>query len=117
MKVEETSPVRGVKIKLSGRMDLYWRKVEGGNTIEFAEIEEYLDDKYLYFYTHHFFMLALLRRTPFDHHLWSIFVVYFDQRTHGCACIHMVENDKKCSKFIKTYFISSCVLEAQIRLR
>ena len=47
MKVEETSPVRGVKIKLSGRMDLYWRKVEGGNTIEFAEIEEYLDDKYL----------------------------------------------------------------------
>ena len=47
VKVEETSPVRGVKIKLSGRMDLYWRKVEGGNTIEFAEIEEYLDDKYL----------------------------------------------------------------------
>ena len=48
VKVEETSPVRGIKIKLFGRMDLYWRKVEGGNTIEFAEIEDYLDEKFVF---------------------------------------------------------------------
>ena len=45
VKVEETAPVRGLKLKLSGKMELYWRKVEGGNTIEFAELEDYLDDK------------------------------------------------------------------------
>ena len=45
VKVEDTAPVRGIKLKLSGKMELYWRKVEGGNTIEFAELEDYLDDK------------------------------------------------------------------------
>jgi hypothetical protein len=43
--VDETAPVRGIKLKLFGRMELYWRKVEGGITIEFAEIEDYLDEK------------------------------------------------------------------------
>ena len=33
-------------------------------------------------------------------------VVYFDQQTHDCACIRMVENDGKHSKIIKsTFFI------------
>jgi hypothetical protein len=43
--VEETAPVRGIKLKFSGKMELYWRKVESGNTIEYAELEDYLDDK------------------------------------------------------------------------
>ena len=29
-------------------------------------------------------------------------VVYFDQQTHVCACVHMVKNDKK-SKMMKKY--------------
>ena len=45
VKVDETIPVRGIKLKLSGKMELYWRKVEDGATIEYAEIEDYLDDK------------------------------------------------------------------------
>ena len=27
--------------------------------------------------------------------------MYFDQPTHACACVHMVENDKKHSKMMK----------------
>ena len=30
--------------------------------------------------------------------MWLSFVVYFDQRTHACACICMVENNQKHSK-------------------
>ena len=30
-------------------------------------------------------------------------VVYFDQQTHACACIRMVENDQKHSKMSKKY--------------
>ena len=33
----------------------------------------------------------------------SIFVVYFDQRTHACACLRMVENNQKHKKMIKKY--------------
>ena len=28
-------------------------------------------------------------------------VVYFDQRTHAYACVHMVQNNKKCYKIVK----------------
>jgi len=47
VKVDETSPVRGVKVKISGKMDLFWRKVDGGNSIEFAEVEDYLDERFI----------------------------------------------------------------------
>ena len=43
-------------------------------------------------------------------------VVYFDQRMHDCACVRMVENNRKRSKIIKTYFFS-CVREAHVRLK
>ena len=35
---------------------------------------------------------------------WSQPVVYFDQQTHACACVHMVENNEKCLKIINKYF-------------
>ena len=41
-------------------------------------------------------------------------VVYFDQRTHACACVCMVENDKNIQKWWKKY-LSSCAREAQVR--
>ena len=31
-------------------------------------------------------------------------VVYFDQRTHACAYVHMVENNEKRLKITKKYF-------------
>ena len=43
--VDETTPVRGVILSYFGRMNIYWKKVEGGATMEFAEIEDYLDEK------------------------------------------------------------------------
>ena len=43
-------------------------------------------------------------------------VVYFDQQTHACTCICMVENDKKRLKMIKNILFSSCVREAHVRL-
>ena len=43
-------------------------------------------------------------------------VVYFDQRTHACACVRMVENDQKHSKMSKKVPFSSCVREAYKRL-
>ena len=41
----------------------------------------------------------------------------FDQPTHVCACVRMVENDKKRSKTIKNILFSSCVREAHVRLK
>jgi hypothetical protein len=32
------------KLSLFGRMNIYWKKVEGGATSEFAEIEDYIDE-------------------------------------------------------------------------
>ena len=29
---------------------------------------------------------------------WSLVVVYFDQQTHACACVRMVEKDEKHEK-------------------
>ena len=43
--VDETTPTRGVILALKGRMNIFWRKVEGGSTVDFAEIEDYLDEK------------------------------------------------------------------------
>ena len=42
--IDETTPVRAVKLKIHGRMNIYWRKIEGGSTVEFAEVEDYLDE-------------------------------------------------------------------------
>ena len=39
-------------------------------------------------------------------------VEYFNQRTHDCACVRMVENDWKSSKIIKNLLFSVCVWEA-----
>ena len=36
----------------------------------------------------------------------TICVVYFDQGAHACACIHMVENNKKCLKPLKKVLFS-----------
>ena len=43
-------------------------------------------------------------------------VVYFDQRTHACACDHMVENNDKCMKIIKKVLFSSYAGETHVRL-
>ena len=43
--VDETTPTRGVLLVIKGRMNLYWRRTEGGANLEFAEIEDYLDEK------------------------------------------------------------------------
>ena len=40
----ETTPVKGIKLHIFGRMNIYWKKVEGGATSEYAEIEEYIDE-------------------------------------------------------------------------
>ena len=40
----ETTPVKGIKLHIFGRMNIYWKKVEGGATSEFAEIEDYIDE-------------------------------------------------------------------------
>ena len=34
---------------------------------------------------------------------------------HACACVGMVENNKKCSKIIKNILFSSCPHEAHVR--
>ena len=31
-------------------------------------------------------------------------VVYFDQQTHACACVHMVENNENTQKLLKSTF-------------
>ena len=36
---EETTPVRGIRLKILGRMSIFWRKQEGGSTIEYAEVK------------------------------------------------------------------------------
>ena len=46
----------------------------------------------------------------------DLFVVYFYQQMHACACVRMVENDKKRSKIIQNILFSSCVGEAHVRL-
>ena len=43
-------------------------------------------------------------------------VVYFDQRTHACACVRMVENDQNHCKMSEKVPFSSCVREAYERL-
>ena len=43
-------------------------------------------------------------------------VVYFDQRTHACACVCMVENDQNHCKMSEKVLFSSCVREAYERL-
>ena len=42
-------------------------------------------------------------------------VVYFDQQTHACACICMVENDEKHWKMMKKVPFLSCAREAHVR--
>ena len=42
--------------------------------------------------------------------------IYFDQQTHACTCVHMVENDEKISKIMKKVPYPSCVPEAHVRL-
>ena len=41
----DTTPVKGIKLHIFGRMNIYWKKVEGGATSEFAEIEDYIDER------------------------------------------------------------------------
>jgi len=41
---DDTTPVKGIKLHIFGRMNIYWKKVEGGATSEFAEIEDYIDE-------------------------------------------------------------------------
>ena len=46
---------------------------------------------------------------------WPIFFVYFDQQTHACACVRMVENDKKHSKMMKKVLFLLFAREALVR--
>ena len=43
-------------------------------------------------------------------------VVYFDQQTHACACVRMVENNNKHLIMMKKVPFSSCTQEAHERL-
>jgi hypothetical protein len=40
----ETTAVRGIKVNLLGRMNIFWRTLEGGAHRNFAEVEDYLDE-------------------------------------------------------------------------
>ena len=63
-----------------------------------------------------------LTRTGWRSHIellkWKVgtIVVYFNQQTHACTCVRMVENDQKHSKMSKKVPFSSCAREAHIRL-
>ena len=46
----------------------------------------------------------------------TTFVVYFDQQSHACACVRMVENDHKHKKMMKKVYFPSCVQEAHVFL-
>ena len=46
----------------------------------------------------------------------GVIVVYFDQQTHACACVRMVENDQKHKKIMKKVPFCSCTPEAHERL-
>ena len=43
-------------------------------------------------------------------------VVYFDQRMHACACVHMVKNNEKRLNIIKKVLFSSYARETHVRL-
>ena len=43
-------------------------------------------------------------------------VVYFNQQTHACACVHMVENNEKRYKIVKKVLFSWYPQETQVRL-
>ena len=55
-----------------------------------------------------------------DHHnkimLKRITVAYFDQLTNACACVSMVENDKKLLEINKNIIFPSWAQEAHVRL-
>ena len=36
----------------------------------------------------------------FLHYMVILYVVYFDQQTHACACVRIVENDQKHKKIM-----------------
>ena len=70
----------------------------------------------------HFFQIAFVTssrysRNTFMHAFFRYTsVVYFDQQKHACACVCMVEHDKKHSKMMKKVPFSSCTWEAHERL-
>ena len=43
--MEETTAVRGIRLKIMGNMEIHWKKMDGGNTIENTELEDYLDEE------------------------------------------------------------------------
>lgn len=43
--VDETTPVRGIRMKIWGKMEIHWKKIEGGTTLDFTELEDYLDEE------------------------------------------------------------------------
>ena len=45
----------------------------------------------------------------------AIYVVYFDQQMHVCACVHMVKKYEKHSKIMKKVPFPSYVREAHVR--
>ena len=45
----------------------------------------------------------------------TLSVVYLDQHMHACACVRMIENDKKHLKLIKKVPFASCAPEAHVR--
>ena len=42
--VDKPTQIRAIKLQISGNMRIYWRKMDGNNTLEFSEHEEYLDE-------------------------------------------------------------------------
>ena len=46
----------------------------------------------------------------------NLVVVYFDQRTHACASVRMVQNDQKHKKIMEKVPFSSCTRETHVRL-
>ena len=43
--VDETTPTRGVLLVVKGVMNIFWREIVNGGNVDFAEIEDYLDEK------------------------------------------------------------------------
>ena len=45
LSVDETTPTRGVLLVVKGVMNIFWREIVNGGNVDFAEIEDYLDEK------------------------------------------------------------------------
>ena len=85
--VDETTPIRGVLLTFFGRMTIYWKTVGGGGTQEFCEIEDYLDEKVI------FWTIIETIITIYETILWNAnFTYWIAMFTWYCAQNNQWEN-------------------------